>query len=171
METAITEKQEKFIWLYHVENKSYNEISIELNEPRSSFTIWEEELKAYWKPISEIKKFYKSDKFKVDFHTFYNWYKLKEKDKKCFYCGITEEDIQEMQLETETKRLRGKKLEFDRKIPNLLYSNLDNIVFCCYWCNNAKTDTFTHEEFVEIGKVISKCWESRKKKKEMEKVL
>lgn len=31
----------------------------------------------------------------------------------------------------------------------------------CYWCNNAKTDEFTAEEFKEIGKEIRKIWDVR----------
>lgn len=32
--------------------------------------------------------------------------------------------------------------------------NANNCVFACYWCNNAKTDAFTDEEFMPIGKAI-----------------
>ncbi|KOH46766.1 hypothetical protein NC99_04170 [Sunxiuqinia dokdonensis] len=34
-------------------------------------------------------------------------------------------------------------------------------MFSCYWCNNAKTDTFSSEEFKIIGKEIGKIWEKR----------
>jgi 5-methylcytosine-specific restriction endonuclease McrA len=52
-------------------------------------------------------------------------------------------------------------LELERKKPNESYDNTDNLVLCCYWCNNAKTDEFTEEEFKEIGKVIGKIWQTR----------
>lgn len=34
----------------------------------------------------------------------------------------------------------------------------------CYWCNNAKTDEFTFEEFEEIGKSFGLVWNKRLKK-------
>jgi len=42
----------------------------------------------------------------------------------------------------------------DRKDPKETYDNLDNLVWCCYWCNNAKSNFFTEEEFKPIGKSI-----------------
>ena len=49
---------------------------------------------------------------------------------------------------------RGKRLELDRVNPNLPYDNLDNIVWCCYWCNNAKSNFFTNDEFLPIANAI-----------------
>jgi len=46
-------------------------------------------------------------------------------------------------------------------MPNLEYSIMKNLVYSCYWCNNAKTDTFKYEEFLEIGKEIEKVWNKR----------
>ncbi len=40
----------------------------------------------------------------------------------------------------------------------LPYDQLNNVVLACYWCNNAKTDTFTYEEFKEVGKVFANIW-------------
>ncbi|MDR0560263.1 MAG: hypothetical protein LBG92_08825 [Prevotellaceae bacterium] len=34
--------------------------------------------------------------------------------------------------------------------------NSENCVLACAWCNNAKTDAFTEEEFKPIGKMIGK---------------
>jgi hypothetical protein len=33
--------------------------------------------------------------------------------------------------------------------------NISDLVFSCYWCNNAKSNFFTSEEFEEIGKIIA----------------
>jgi hypothetical protein len=41
------------------------------------------------------------------------------------------------------------------------YDDLDNLVFACYWCNNAKTDTFTFEEFKQVGEVFRNIWQKR----------
>jgi hypothetical protein len=53
---------------------------------------------------------------------------------------------------------RVKRLELDRIDPDLEYDILENIVWCCYWCNNAKSNFFTNEEFkpiaLSIGKIL-----------------
>jgi hypothetical protein len=56
---------------------------------------------------------------------------------------------------------RGKSLEIDRKQAELPYSNIQNLVLACYWCNNAKTDTFTEQEFQQLGQVIKRIWVNR----------
>ena len=99
----------------------------------------------------------------MPFSEFYTWYLSHEP--KCYYCDITETQIK-LLIDSErltTKRLstRGRKLELDRKEPNMEYDNFKNIVFACYWCNNAKTDTFTEEEFLEVGKVFKTIWKQR----------
>ena len=65
-----------------------------------------------------------------------------------------------------TKRIatRGRKLELDRKQPELEYKDFDNIVFACYWCNNTKTDIFTEEEFKKVGEVFNEIWKDRLEK-------
>ena len=115
--------------------------------------------------IAEIRNLWRRKKISVPFNDFYNWYLSQEK--KCFYCEITTQKIKKL-LETgklKTKRIktRGKKLELDRKNPNLSYNNFNNLVFSCYWCNNAKTDTFTSKEFKEVGQVFKKIWSKRRK--------
>ena len=52
-------------------------------------------------------------------------------------------------------------IELKRAILKEPYDNLKNLVFSCYWCNNAKTDTFSSEEFKIIGKEIGKIWKKR----------
>ncbi|GHV89505.1 hypothetical protein AGMMS50268_00080 [Spirochaetia bacterium] len=59
---------------------------------------------------------------------------------------------------------RGRYLEIERKDPERSYDDFDNLTLACYWCNNAKTDTFTHEEFIIIGKAIAQIWKNRLKK-------
>ena len=38
---------------------------------------------------------------------------------------------------------------------------LDNVVLACYWCNNAKTDEFSPNEFKEIARGINEVWKRR----------
>ena len=116
------------------------------------------------KAILEIKNLWRRKKMKIPLDEFIKWYL--SQDKKCFYCGITEEEIKNLldngKLITKRIKTRGRKLELDRKEPNLSYDNINNLVFSCYWCNNAKTDEFTTNEFKEVGQVFKKIWEKRK---------
>ncbi len=84
------------------------------------------------------------------------------KVEKCVYCGITIPLVTELanQQKLFKKNYRGWSLEIDRIDSNLEYTP-DNCVMACYWCNNAKTDEFTHEEFKEIGKTFRVTWENR----------
>jgi hypothetical protein len=91
--------------------------------------------------------------------------RFKTNDVKCHYCGISEKDIEGLLRNSNllTKRLltRGKTLEIDRIDQSGYYSE-GNITPCCYWCNNAKTDEFSYEEFKgTIAPAIQKIWEKR----------
>lgn len=89
--------------------------------------------------------------------------RLKE-TKICEYCEITIDKINELASKRQLfkKNERGWKMEIDRKDPNQEYTT-ENCVAACYWCNNAKTDEFTHEEFKPIGEAIKQIWQSRLK--------
>jgi hypothetical protein len=87
-----------------------------------------------------------------------------EKERACVYCGLKESDVHNLlknkSLFTKRYYSRGHTMEVDRRIPNEEYKD-GNIVLCCYWCNNAKTDEFTFEEFMEIGESIKLVWQNR----------
>jgi len=94
---------------------------------------------------------------------------LHNNEKKCGYCGVSQvqidcldDQIKDKKLNDYglTKRARGYKLEVDQIIPDKGYIE-GNIILCCYWCNNAKTDTFTVKEFKNIAHGIYKVWEER----------
>ncbi len=51
-------------------------------------------------------------------------------------------------------------MEVDRKISKANYSP-ENCVLACYPCNNAKSDVFTYEEFIKIGREIGKVKRKR----------
>jgi len=93
-----------------------------------------------------------------DREDFISWYI--NTPKKCYYCECTEEQIKKFHEITDSKRkkTRGKSFEIER-LKDESYSE-NNCVFSCYWCNNAKSDVFTPEQFksigLEIGKVIRK---------------
>jgi 5-methylcytosine-specific restriction endonuclease McrA len=96
----------------------------------------------------------------IDFEEFKNWYDSKEK--KCHYCGLKEEECQEIVVTGILKsnrfpqngvlgrgQSRGMWLEIDRLLPKSNYS-LDNCVLCCYFCNNDKSDVFNANEYIEF---------------------
>jgi len=92
-----------------------------------------------------------------------DFYYLVENAKECDYCHITLDQINKLidKKELFKKHItRGWSLEIDRKSANLEYTK-DNCVTCCYWCNNAKTDEFSHGEFKKIGLEIQKIWNER----------
>ena len=84
--------------------------------------------------------------------------------RRCYFCRITEDKISELvhnnQIHTKRYYSRGKTMEVDRIKPNGHYKP-DNIKLTCYWCNNAKSDEFSAEEFKKISQKISEIWESR----------
>lgn len=121
---------------------------------------------------SKIKQFAKNEEIQIEITSEYLlsmflWYTNAEK--KCHYCNLSEDDLDTLNNQHGhiNKRYpkRGKVLEIDRKIPTLSYLNINNLVLSCYWCNNAKTDTFTEMEFLKIGKVINQIWSVRLNKK------
>lgn len=95
---------------------------------------------------------------------------LSKSNGKCEYCGVSQDQINILDEKKKrenkyglTKRNRGYKLEVDQIKPDNGYIE-GNIVLCCYWCNNAKTDTFTVKEFRDIARGINAVWNQRLKK-------
>lgn len=89
---------------------------------------------------------------------------LFQEEAKCEYCGVTMQQIEKLADKKKIfkKSLRGWTLEIDRINSNYEYKP-ENCVLSCYWCNNAKTDEFTKDEFMKIGKVIREIWNERLK--------
>jgi hypothetical protein len=94
----------------------------------------------------------------IDFEDFKDWYEKKEK--KCFYCGLTEEESQRIVHDglLRSKRFpfngefsqgvnRAYWLEIDRKNPNDNIYSREKCELSCYFCNNDKSDVFTAEEY------------------------
>lgn len=96
------------------------------------------------------------------FDEFNRWYR--ESPKACHYCGLTEEESQEIvhrglltskrfPLNGETRRgvFRGYWLEIDRKQSDGPYSP-KNCVISCGFCNNDKSDVFNEKQYLEFSK-------------------
>jgi hypothetical protein len=79
----------------------------------------------------------------------------------CTYCHITQTQFQTLisggQVHTKRLRPRGTTLEIDCRIPELGYTE-GNVVLCCHWCNNAKTDEFSASEFQPIADALAQVW-------------
>lgn len=111
---------------------------------------------------------FKTDYLRNQFPTIFPLAEFDEllKQKECAYCQITTDEIIQLanHKQLHKKNYRGWSLEIDRKDSNFEYKK-SNCVMACYWCNNAKTDEFTLDEFKEIGKEIRKIWEARLERK------
>jgi hypothetical protein len=141
--------------------------------------------------VKELEKIYKQKKQKTEktvskkgivkekliegFETitlqeFKGWYAKSNYNLGCHYCQTTAEQTLRFYNEAiEGKRhnwtrggKRGKRLELDRKDPSKKYDELSNLVWCCYWCNNAKTNFFTESEFLPIAQAIGNALKSTK---------
>ncbi|MCT7531341.1 hypothetical protein [Aliarcobacter cryaerophilus] len=92
------------------------------------------------------------------------WYGVDSKDRQCEYCLIRESEIKDLinQGKIYTKRLttRGRTMEVDRRDPKGHYQ-INNLVMSCYWCNNAKTDEFSYEEFRKMSCRTNDIWKAR----------
>jgi hypothetical protein len=83
---------------------------------------------------------------------FINWYI--SNNNTCCYCDCSIYELLEFHHLTEFKRkkTRGKTLEVERKDGGVYCSS--NCELCCHLCNNAKSDVFSYDEFLIIGKTI-----------------
>jgi len=86
---------------------------------------------------------------------FIKWYN--SQDKKCAYCGISEEEIKGKNF----KCWQIHRLQVDRKNNNGKYKN-GNLVLACPICNWVKGDYFTYKEMLKIGQVIKRIRKQRK---------
>lgn len=84
-------------------------------------------------------------KFDMTKEEFITWYKKQER--KCVYCDRTEKEV------VKDRNGRFTRLSIDRKDNNKGYE-IDNIVLCCLSCNATKSDFFTYDEMLKIGKII-----------------
>lgn len=124
----------------------------------------EQEIKELWQR-KKFKSLKNGNELSNTPEDFLEWFKLQEQ--KCCYCGITEQEIALLHskghLSTKRWEKRGRRLELERKNPETTYDVFDNLALACMWCNNAKTDTFTYEEFIKVGKVFNQIWQDRLK--------
>jgi 5-methylcytosine-specific restriction endonuclease McrA len=159
--TTLNSTEQNFIDLIYVQKKTFIETSILMNKKIEFIRQLNKELESHWRPIIKSFNKWKAKGIGGNFWDFNYWFITTKQC--CHYCGITQQDLDRLHsLGLINKRkTRGKTLEIDRKMPNEQYNNLTNLTYSCYWCNNAKTDTFTEEEFKTIGIAISQIWINR----------
>lgn len=159
----MTEEHKTFLELAVVQQLPYEQISSQMGVSRDLLSLWWEELKEQRESLSKVRQIWTKKCSAIGFDTFYQWHCSAVR--KCHYCNITEDEIGILitRKQTHTKRLitRGRRLEIERREPNKAYDETANLVFCCYWCNNAKSDEFTEEEFKKLGDCISEIWNNR----------
>lgn len=134
------------------------ELNIMAIEQRQYFV---QKSKEFSKILEELEKEYEKE-FQINFPE-EEFNKMLDKTT-CSYCGISLAQIEELgkngKLNNKRSDTRGYTLEIDRMLPNLEYSK-ENCCMACYWCNNAKTDEFSPEEFNPIARGINKIWNKR----------
>ncbi len=159
----MTDQQKEFLRLHLIEGELYQAIISKMGVTRQELSRWYEELRSEREAIASLRVLWSRKQRDVTFPVFYDWYIAQKRS--CGYCGITEAEITSLLAAglLTTKRLatRGRRLELDRRHPDAAYDDLENLTLACYWCNNAKTDTFTAEEFVEVGRAFAKVWQQR----------
>ena len=114
------------------------------------------------KPLYSIYQRIKNnccEQWRVDSNSFYTWYEnqVNKQEGLCEYCHLPG-NTKTHYGNTFRNGRRGFHLEVDRKNNRESYSP-SNCVLACYPCNNAKSDVFSYEEFLEIGKAIRKAKE------------
>jgi 5-methylcytosine-specific restriction endonuclease McrA len=117
----------------------------------------------------EVKRLYNSKRElkQIDINVFQEWYD--SKNGSCQYCGLTSQESQLLFIsfpESTRGGRRGKRLEIDRIDPSVSNygHDINNLTLSCYWCNNARTNYFTSNEFRIIGKQIKSIQQERIKK-------
>lgn len=110
---------------------------------------------------------------KATLDEFKKWHEKSNYSTGCYYCSTSAEQTLKFYEAARDKKIydwtrggkRGKRLEVDRKDPTKKYDDLKNLVWACYWCNNAKSNFFTETDFMPIAnaigaalKKISKRW-------------
>jgi len=116
----------------------------------------------------EILQLYKKERFNkktmkteegfvnVTREAFIEWFEQSNYKEGCCYCSTTNETskkiydsqtISKIRPDATRGEKRMRRLELERRDPNEPYDNLKNLAWACHWCNNAKSNFFTENEF------------------------
>jgi 5-methylcytosine-specific restriction endonuclease McrA len=161
--SKLNKSQRTFMDLAVIHQMKYTSIERMMHVERRQLKKWWEDLKDQREDLAKIRDIWYRKCKELDFWDFHKWYI--ESERKCFYCGISDDEIDTLinnkKIVTEKLVTRGKCLEIERRLPNLAHETVNNLIFTCFWCHNAKTDEFTDVEFRAIGKEIAGIWRQR----------
>jgi len=86
--------------------------------------------------------------FNLEKENFIKWYNNQKQE--CYYCSRT---LEEIKKDNKESYLFKSRLSIDRKDNKKGYE-LNNIVLACGRCNHIKSNYFTAQEMLKIGKVL-----------------
>ncbi|MEH3053418.1 MAG: hypothetical protein PGN13_05320 [Patulibacter minatonensis] len=98
-----------------------------------------------------------SPELAIDIDAFCVWRKAQEQ--RCHYCRISEADLTRVRMKSQVQkdvRIMG----VDRVDDTLGYV-AENLVPCCFVCNQVKGDRFSEAEMLLVGRGIALAWEQR----------
>jgi len=105
------------------------------------------------------RKYLYQHKVLIPQESFVKWYLSQPKI--CYYCGITEEQLQSI---PDAYNNKMKRMSIDRMNSMKPYEE-GNLALACLRCNHIKGNFFTASEMVEIGRLfISKKWNNAKQR-------
>jgi len=152
----------QFIELSMVEGLKQAQIEAKLEVSKAEIRRWKQEQQQLRNFINKLKQKWRNNAREIPFKQFYDVLADKEE---CHYCGITQAQIDKLysedRLPESGRSKRGRTLEVERLEPKESYANVKNLAWACYWCNNAKSDLFSEEEFKAIGLIIGQVHRAR----------
>lgn len=93
--------------------------------------------------------------FTIDKNEFVEWYKLQPRE--CFYCKRSEEDIMK---DLAIIRKKMQRLSIDR-VENEKGYETGNLILSCMRCNYTKSNFFSKDEMLIIGRIIKEKFDAR----------
>jgi menaquinone-dependent protoporphyrinogen IX oxidase len=83
--------------------------------------------------------------FDLKLDEFISWYKNQKRF--CIYCKRLEKEL------IKDKNEKFHRLSIDRKDNNIGYI-INNLILCCYRCNEVKSNVFTYKQMIKVGKIL-----------------
>jgi len=116
-------------------------------------------------PVYRLKRLKKhAIKLKVPCHlTASDVKKAIDSDSECYYCGIKSGDVFFDVMEPPWVGRKPLCLGFDRIIPEMGYIR-ENVVLCCFSCNELRGRRFSKKEMKLIGSVVSQIRKLRRER-------
>jgi 5-methylcytosine-specific restriction endonuclease McrA len=156
----ISQKKKKFYQLNKEKIKEYRKkhyqkdkvkIKEYQTENKEKISKWQKEYQINPTGIYHFIKFGAKKRiidFNLEKENFIKWYNNQKQE--CYYCSRT---LEEIKKDNKESYLFKSRLSIDRKDNKKGYE-LNNIVLACGRCNHIKSNYFTAQEMLKIGKVL-----------------